>query len=437
MTAIQWVVPPSTLRWLEDIPRDQPVAMLIRHSVRDHLPSGEVGYELPITEVGHQLATELGSLLGQRLRSIHASPLLRTMQTGRCLGTGAGLSVSVKSDRLLGDPGVFVVDGRAGETWGRLGHEEVMRQLVEGRTVLPGCAAAEPAARFLVHHMLSQASGAPGIHTFVTHDSLVTATMAHLMGKQLGVVDWPWYLEAAFFWERDGDVHCAYRHWHAIRPVPLVELSEDDVVGLARREVAATVGLDCPARFFLAGGAFKTLLTGRAPRDLDLWAPSAHDRAILEAALRRRGATPLLQQPYTQGFCLGDRIIELPLRTDPDTLEERLVRFDLALSAIGAEHCPGDQWRAVIHPLAHQSVSERRVLLLDELLNWRHCLTSLERLRRYSAELGYLVPVSEEERIWRIFQNQSGDVQAAMVERYQISARHDQGVAEEIARRRR
>ncbi|MBK1684985.1 hypothetical protein CKO18_15610 [Rhodoferax fermentans] len=261
--------------------------------------------------------------------------------------------------------------------------------------------------------------------------------MAHLLGKQLGVDDWPWYLEAAFFWERDGDVHCTYRHWHAIRQAPLVELSENDVVGFARREVAATVGLDCPARFFLAGGAFKTLLTGRPPRDLDLWAPSVQDRVMLETALRQRGAKPLPQKPYTQGFCLGDRIVELPLHTEPDNLEERLQRFDLGLSAIGVEHCPGDQWRAVIHPLAHQSVSERRVLLLKELHNWRHCLTSLERLRRYAAELGYEAPASEEDRIWNIFRSQSDDMQAGMVERFQISARHDQGVADDIARRRR
>lgn len=50
-----------------------------------------------------------------------------------------------------------------------------------------------------------------------------------------------------------------------------------DVIEFARREVARTVGLGSGARFFLAGGAFKSLLTGRPPRDLDLWAPSVED----------------------------------------------------------------------------------------------------------------------------------------------------------------
>lgn len=42
---------------------------------------------------------------------------------------------------------------------------------------LPGMAAPEPAARFLVHYMLAAAKE-PGVHLFVTHDSLVTATAA-------------------------------------------------------------------------------------------------------------------------------------------------------------------------------------------------------------------------------------------------------------------
>jgi broad specificity phosphatase PhoE len=437
MTAIQWVIPPSTLSWLDRVPSDRPVAMLLRHSVRRHLPSGDAGYALPITEDGHRLALELGQRLERRLRSVHASPLLRTVQTAADLAAGAGLDAAPVGDRLLGDPGAFVVDGRAGEAWERLGHEEVMRHLVGEEEPLPGCAAPEPAARFLVHHMVAQARGAVGIHAFATHDSLVTATVARLLGERLTSGDWPWYLEAAFFWEAGGEVHTAYRDWHATRPAPLVGLTESDVIGLARREVAATVGLDCAARFFVAGGVFKTLLTGWPPRDLDLWAPSNADRRILEAALRERGAEPLGEQPYTQAFRLADRVVELPLKAEPDTLEARLLRFDLGLSAVGAEFRPGDEWRAVIHPLALRSVERREVLLLEELQNWRHCLTTLERLRRYAAELGFAAPTAEEARTWSMFDAQSREAQVGMIERFQRSARHDQGVAEEIASRSR
>ena len=45
-----WRIPPSTLRWVDRIPRDRPVAMLIRHSVRSALPEGDAAYRLPITQ---------------------------------------------------------------------------------------------------------------------------------------------------------------------------------------------------------------------------------------------------------------------------------------------------------------------------------------------------------------------------------------------------
>ncbi len=433
MSAPSWTIPASTLRWLDEVPRDRPVAMLIRHSERDHLEEGDAGYHMPLTPDGHRLARDLGSILGARLRSAHASPLLRTMQTAEDLLEGAGVDAGVRADTLLGDPGVYMLDRRAGPYWRDLGHEEMMRRLVEDAPPLPGCAASDAAARFLVHHMLAEGRGQAGIHAFSTHDSLVTATAARMLRTPLQRKDWPLYLEAAFFWDAGGEVQVAYQDRRGARPAPLVGLSEGDVVSFARREVAATVGLDCPARFFLAGGAFKTLITGRPPRDLDLWAPSPEDRAVIESRLLERGARPLPPRPYTQAFRIGERLIELPLNTEPSILEERLARFDLALSAIGAEHRPEDRWRAVIHPLAQASLDRRQVLLLDELPNWKHSLASLERMRRYAAELGFDAPAAEQERLWRIFAEQPPDIRRGMVERFETVARHDQGVAEELA----
>lgn len=433
MTEITYVIPPSTLTWLDQVPRDRPVAMLVRHSVRGYLPPGDAGYTLPLTDVGHKLAHELGTKLAGRLQRVHASPILRTMQTGERLTEGAARDTGVVPDRMLGDPGAFVVDSRAGATWMSLGHEEVMRRLVHGGELLPGCADADAAARALVQHMLNVSSGEPGVHAFVTHDSLVTATAARLLEEPLTKDDWPWYLEAAFFWQEADVVHVAYRDRRRAVSTPLVDLSESNVIALARREVAATVGLDCHARFFLAGGAFKTLLTGRPPRDLDIWTASPADRAAVEARLVERGAERLPEQPYTQGFRLNGRIVELPLHTEPSVLEERLARFDLALSAVGAEHRPADQWRAVIHPLARTSAAKRQVLLLDELLNWKHALASLVRLRTYAGELGFEVPPSEEQRLWGIFDAQPPEMRRGMLERFRASARFDAGVAEEAA----
>ncbi len=213
--SIKWRIPPSILRGLVELPQGRAIAVLLRHSVREALPGGSAGYSLPITEDGIQLAQELGSLIGKRLRSLHTSPLLRCVQTAEALNLGSNTNLHIVHDRLLGDPGVFVIDEqRAQLNWDRLGHEGVMQYLVASDDVLPGMAQPESAARSLVYHILTIAGDAPGLHLFVTHDSLVTATAARLLGQQFGINDWPWYLEGAFFWLDQDNLYIKYRDQH-------------------------------------------------------------------------------------------------------------------------------------------------------------------------------------------------------------------------------
>ena len=437
MTEIQWTIPPSVLRWLDRAPADRAVIILLRHSVREELPLGDAAYVLPITDAGWRIARELGGLLRGRLRTLHASPLVRCMQTAEAIAAGAQAALPVIPDRLLGDPGAFVLDGQAAwVNWETLGHEEVMRHLVAEPHALPGMARPDEAARFLVRAMLAAAGGEPGVHIFVTHDSLVTAAAARLLGESLGQEDWPWFLEGAFFWASDEGVHTAYREHEAVHQGALCSLTQQDVIELARREVAATIGLDTPARFFLAGGAFKSLLTGRPPRDLDLWAPSPHDRDLLLAALRARGARPVSASPFADAFEIAGRTVELPHKTEPNTLDERLARFDIALSAVGVEHRPGGQWSAIVHPLAIESARRQEVLLLKPLVNWKYALTTLERMRRYAQELGFSIPEAEEAEVWRVFDSQAPELRAELVDRYRRTGKGGFGVLEEVACRR-
>lgn len=432
MNEITYVIPHSTLRWLDAAPPDRAIALLIRHSVRGPLPPDGSGYAIPITDVGVRLAEELGALIGSRLRSLYASPLVRCVQTAEALGRGARVPLEVRRDCLLGDHGVFVHDNRLAwnEGWARLGHEGVMARLVGDRHPLPGMAAPDPAARYLVHHMLA-ASSAPGVHMFCTHDSIVTATAARILGLPLGVDAWPWYLEAAVFW-RDGDrVEARYRHHEGALAAPLCDLGEEHVLELARRELLGVVGSKCAARFYLAGGAFKSLLTGRSPRDLDLWAASPEDRTALLSALESRGARRVGRERYSDVFELRDRRIDVPDKADRPTLEERLGRFDLAISAIGVEHAPGDRWRAVIDPRAVDDLFARRVSFLKPLVNWRHALCSLVRARSYAAELDYVLPDEEVEEVWKVFEAQDREMQLGMIERLMASGRARGDVLEE------
>jgi hypothetical protein len=113
---------------------------------------------------------------------------------------------------MLGDPGAYVLDDQlAWQNWERLGHEEVMRHLVSSGDALPGMAHPKTAAFTLVEHMLVHVGSTAGVHAFVTHDSLVTATAAQALSKELGPDAWPDFLEAAFFWKQGDRIVAAYR----------------------------------------------------------------------------------------------------------------------------------------------------------------------------------------------------------------------------------
>ena len=218
-----WRIPPSINQWLERVPNDQPVVLLLRHSVRKDLPPEDTGYTLPITETGTLLAQQLGEKLGQRLKLLHTSPLLRCVQTAVALRVGSGVHISITTDNHLGDPGVFVLDDKlAWKNWETLGHEGVMNHLITSTHALPGMARPDQAARFLVQHMLEVADEIAGIHIFVTHDSLVVATVAQLLKEQLDHSAWPWYLEGSFFWYSEGQIHVAYRDsYHVVNKAAL------------------------------------------------------------------------------------------------------------------------------------------------------------------------------------------------------------------------
>lgn len=211
-------------------------------------------------------------------------------------------------------------------------------------------------------------------------------------------------------------------------------LSHDRVLDLGRRLLHEGVGLDFPGRVFLAGGAFKTLLHGRPPRDLDLWAPTPDDRARLVRWLVERGAVAQVRHAYAEVFRRNGHELEVPDRAEPPGLEERLARFDLALSAIGVELDHG-KLRGVVHPLARESAARREVRLLTPLVNWKHALGTLARARRYAEELGWTLPAEAEAAVWDLFDAQPPAERDRMIERFAHTAVPGWGVLEEARRR--
>ena len=58
--------------------------------------------------------------------------------------------------------------------------------------------------------MLAISGHKPGLHIFVTHDTLVAATAWRLMDKNYDPKNWPQFLESALFWQHGNGITCAF-----------------------------------------------------------------------------------------------------------------------------------------------------------------------------------------------------------------------------------
>ena len=199
-------VPWSTLASLALIPTDGRVALLIRHSHRLGIPSGEVGKDVGLSARGVRMAEALGGQLSAftpgRLMS---SPVPRAADTARGIARGAGWKSPVREDWRLGDPGPFVVDSAAaGPCFVELGAEEVVRRQISGYAALPGMRPTSEGVRLVLELAGESLGGDPGLDVLATHDVILAVVVNALLGVEVEGDYWPDFLEGLFLWGASG-----------------------------------------------------------------------------------------------------------------------------------------------------------------------------------------------------------------------------------------
>ena len=201
---------------LEQLPRQTPVHLLTRHSVREEADGGFADYRLQLTEEGVRLAEDWGARLGRPISRLTSSPVPRCVDTARALHRGGlrqGLArdePEVEEASVLVEPGSYVQDVRAASTFFELGAVGfINRHLGEGiRGVLTPAEGRTRLVRYLLER--EPEPGALAVH--VTHDTILAAFVAGLHGHaRIEADDWPWMMEGLWLWFADEQLHWIWR----------------------------------------------------------------------------------------------------------------------------------------------------------------------------------------------------------------------------------
>lgn len=186
-------IPLSIIEGLGRIPRDRPVALLMRHSARHPIIDPSDPDAALLTEEGVRLAEEFGGLLkGQTACGrLMSSPVERCLDTAAAIARGAGWETKVQADLRLSHP--FIEPA-----W-----EKFQRGEVDG--VLP----AQVRAAFDL--LMGTANPAPAIDIMVTHDTIVGAMVGCLLKAPVTEQYWPGFLEGVFLWRNERKIHALWR----------------------------------------------------------------------------------------------------------------------------------------------------------------------------------------------------------------------------------
>lgn len=197
---------------LDLIPADQPILLVIRHSLREDADNLMPGFAVPLTEEGVAMAHRWGAEIRQELQSVHSSKWPRCVDTATAMIVGAGSNGSVIIEEKLCEPGCYVEEMKlAGPAFVRLGPIEFISKLLQSEPI-SGTNTTRDGTTLLLSWLNCRQPEPGKINLFITHDTILAALVYELLGKQqLTSEDWPWMLEGVFLWFDSESIHWVWR----------------------------------------------------------------------------------------------------------------------------------------------------------------------------------------------------------------------------------
>lgn len=171
--------------------------ILLRHAERPSIPDNQVGNEAMLTEKGKQDSLLFASQIDGTVVRIKSSPIGRCIQTAELIATETGYPANeIETSCLLGDPGFIIEDGElAWKHWQEKGHSAVNQHLLSGKEHWDGFSDLNKAVNMMTEVIQSQlAQSDPGVHIWVTHDTILATYASRILPRPLSMDQWPDFL---------------------------------------------------------------------------------------------------------------------------------------------------------------------------------------------------------------------------------------------------
>ncbi|NVK41565.1 MAG: histidine phosphatase family protein [Oceanospirillaceae bacterium] len=171
--------------------------ILIRHAERPAIPADAVGNEVLLTPQGEADAQAFIRQLACPVVSMKSSPISRCVQTTRLMADVIGYPAErIALSRDLGDPGFIISDGaKAWDHWQAKGHTAVNEHLLSGAERWHGFADLELATQAFANTIMTELQESePGLHVWVTHDTILATFASRVLPQPLPIQQWPHFL---------------------------------------------------------------------------------------------------------------------------------------------------------------------------------------------------------------------------------------------------
>jgi len=219
--AVQKLLPPDFKESLALIPKNTPITLFTRHSIREEPENYNAHYKLPLTEQGRALATYWGGLQPFDEFRLFSSPVGRCVETAEHMFRGnnpenSSNAIQIQQESLLAEPGCFIADIKIMHTVGQIfvseGPISFINRMISGNfeehlSVKEGV---KKLLDYFIRHQHQQSLQQLNIH--VSHDTILAAFVYSLLGKQnIEANDWPRMMEGVYLWFEDNHVHGVWR----------------------------------------------------------------------------------------------------------------------------------------------------------------------------------------------------------------------------------